>query len=77
MEVELSHEGQRLQLEEQIERRNGELSGLPTDDAAGGTVEGLTGRGREVGGRDQFVQDLGHSYYNAGDAKNSIEVILT
>jgi hypothetical protein len=51
-DVDLSDEGKGLQFEEDVDRRNGEVGGLPADDAAGWFVEDLCDVLGEVWGGD-------------------------
>ena len=63
-EIELGHEGERFQLEKDFDGRHGEISGFPTDEAAGGFVEGLHDALGVVGSRNQLVLHFAHTNYN-------------
>lgn len=62
VKVGFSEEGYTLQFKQELDGGDSEFCGLPTDDAAGWAVEGLRCGLGEIGGWDEFINDLGHGW---------------
>lgn len=60
VEVDLSHEGHCLELEEDVDGRHSEVSRLPAYDATGRFMKYLGQALREIGSRHQLVKNLRH-----------------